>query len=82
MWVWSLSWEDSLEQGMAAHSSILAWRIPGTEKPGTLQSAGLQRTGHDEGTEQAHEFIIGLIMGEDAIQYLSGNCIDSIELRS
>ena len=33
-WVRSLSWEDSLEEGMAAHSSILAWRTPWTEKPG------------------------------------------------
>ena len=31
-WVWSLGWEDPLEKGMAAHSSILAWRIPWTEK--------------------------------------------------
>ena len=33
MWVLSLSWEDPLEKGMATHSSILAWRIPWTEKP-------------------------------------------------
>ena len=33
-WVRSLGWEDPLEQGMAAHSSILAWRIPWTEEPG------------------------------------------------
>ena len=31
-----LGWEDLLEKGMAAHSSILAWRIPGTEEPGRL----------------------------------------------
>ena len=35
-WVRSLGWEDSLEKGMAAHSSILAWRIPWTEEPGGL----------------------------------------------
>ena len=35
--VWSLGWEDPLEKGMAAHSSILAWRIPCTEKLGRLQ---------------------------------------------
>ena len=34
----SLGWEDSLEKGMATHSSILAWRIPRTEEPGRLQS--------------------------------------------
>ena len=39
----SLGWEDPLEKGMAAHSSILAWRIPWTERPGGLQSMGLQR---------------------------------------
>ena len=37
----------SLEKGMATHSSILAWRIPWTEKPGSLQSMGLQRVRHD-----------------------------------
>ena len=39
-WVRSLDWEDPLEKGMATHSSILAWRIPWTEKPGGLQSMG------------------------------------------
>ena len=37
----------SLEEGMPTHSSILAWRIPGTEKPGGLQSIGSQRVRHD-----------------------------------
>ena len=37
----------SLEEGMATHSSILAWRIPWTEDPGRLQSTGLQRVRHD-----------------------------------
>ena len=41
-WVWSLGWEDPLEQGMATHSSILAWRIPWTEEPGGLQFMGSQ----------------------------------------
>ena len=36
--VWSLGWEDPLEEGMATHSSVLAWRIPWTEEPGRLQS--------------------------------------------
>ena len=40
-------WERSLEEGMATHSSILAWRIPWTEEPGRLQSMGSQRVGHD-----------------------------------
>ena len=42
--------EDPLEEGMATHSSILAWRIPWTEEPGGLQSMGLQRAGQDQGT--------------------------------
>ena len=40
-WVLSLDWEDPLEKGMVTQSSILAWRIPWTEEPGKLQSAGL-----------------------------------------
>ena len=43
--------QSTLEQEMAAHSSILAWRIPGTEKPGGLQSKGLQRLRPDGWTE-------------------------------
>ena len=46
-WVRSLSREDPLEEGMATHSSILAWRIPRTEELGGLQSLGSQRTRHD-----------------------------------
>ena len=42
----SLGWEDALEEEMATHSSILACRIPWTEKPGGLQSMGSQRVGH------------------------------------
>ena len=45
--VWSLGQEDPLEEGMATHSSILAWRIPWTEKPGSLQPKGSQKVGHD-----------------------------------
>ena len=39
--------EDSLEEEMATHSSIYAWKIPWTEEPGGLQSMGSQRVGHD-----------------------------------
>ena len=42
----SLGREDPLEEGMATHSSVLAWRIPWTEEPGGLQSMGLQRVRH------------------------------------
>ena len=47
MWetqIQTLVWEDPLEKGMAIHSSILAWRIPRTKKPGRLQSMGLQKS--------------------------------------
>ena len=47
MWIQPLGWEDSLEEAMATHSSILAWRIPWTEEPGGLQSTGFQRVGCD-----------------------------------
>ena len=46
-WVQSLRWEDPLEEEMAIHSSILAWRIPWTEEPGGLQTTGSQRVRHD-----------------------------------
>ena len=42
-WVQSLSQENPLEKGVATHSSILDWKIPWTEEPGSLQSIGLQR---------------------------------------
>ena len=45
--VQSLGQEDPLEEGMATHSSILAWKISWTEDPGELQSTGLQRVGHE-----------------------------------
>ena len=47
MLVQSLGREDSLEEGMATHSNILAWRIPWTEEPGGLQSIGSQGVEHD-----------------------------------
>ena len=46
-WVRSLGWEDLLEEGMATHSNILAWRAPWTEELGGLQSTRSQRVGHD-----------------------------------
>ena len=45
--VQSLGWKHPLEEEMATHSSILAWRIPWTEESARLQSMGLQRVGHD-----------------------------------
>ena len=46
-WVQSLGREDPLEEGMATHSSILAWECPGAEEPDGLWSTGSQRVGRD-----------------------------------
>ena len=46
-WVQFLGQEDPLEEEMATHSSILAWKIPWMEEPGRLESVGSQRVGHD-----------------------------------
>ena len=54
-WVRSLGQEDPLDEGMATHSSTLAWRIPGTGEPGGLQSMGSQRVGHDWATKNSTE---------------------------
>ena len=53
MRVRAVSWKDPLEEGMATHSSILAWRIPWTEEPGRLQSWGL-KVGHNWATKHKH----------------------------
>ena len=50
--VWSLGWEDPLEEEMVVHSSILAWEISWTEEPGGQQSMGCQTVGHDLGAKQ------------------------------
>ena len=55
-WVRSLGREDPLEEGMAIHSSILAWQVPWTEGPGGLQSIGSQRVGHDQAHTHALSF--------------------------
>ena len=47
VWVRSLGCKDPLEKEMATHSSVLAWRIPGMEDPGRLESMGSQRVGHN-----------------------------------
>ena len=58
-WVQSLGREDPLEKAMATHSSILAWRIPWTDEPGSLQSMGSQRVGHNENDYGSdHELLI------------------------
>ena len=45
-WVRSLGWKDPVEEGMATHSSILAWEISWTEEPGRIQPTGYQRVGY------------------------------------
>ena len=58
----SLDQEDPLEEGMATHSSILAWRIPWTEAPGGLQSMESQRVSHDWlSTAQERYYQVGLL---------------------
>ena len=54
-WVLSVGQEDPLEEEMATHSRILAWRILWTEEPGGLQSMGSQRVGHTLATEHAEK---------------------------
>ena len=54
MWVWSLGREDPLQEGMATHSTILAWRIPWTEELEGLQSMGSQRVGHNWAHTHTH----------------------------
>ena len=55
MWVQSLGYEGPLEEEMAPHSSILAWKIPWTAEPGGLQSLGSQRAPEQTGTR----FLLG-----------------------
>ena len=56
-WIRSLAWEDPLEEGMATHFSILAWRIPWTEEPGGPQSWDCKEL---DTTEQLSTYLIGL----------------------
>ena len=54
----SLGQEDSLEKEIATHSSILAWEIPGTEKPSRLQSMGSQESDMTEELNYHHECVL------------------------
>ena len=63
-WVQSLGWEYSLEEGMATHSSILAWRLPQTEESGGLQSMRSQKVGHNgETNAQIRQAGLGQVPG-------------------
>ena len=59
-WVWTMGREDPLEEEMATHSSIFAWRISWTEEPGELQSMGLQKVGNDWVTTTHSLLIVNL----------------------
>ena len=63
-WVRFWSWEDFLEEGMATHSSILAWKILWTEEPGRLQSIGSPKIWHYWAAKhtQTHMFYIYIYM--------------------
>ena len=69
-WVQSLGREDPLEQRMATHSSVLAWRISRTEEPGGLQPLGSQRVSHDGVTNTFTLFTLF----EDVSQYHLQKC--------
>ena len=86
-WVWSLSQEDPLEEEMATHSSIFAWRIPWTEEPGGLQSLGLQRVGHNLVTKQQQYSLIYTLWwrstnsrGQISMRWYLGSCISQLGL--
>ena len=64
-WIRPLGWEDTLEKGMATHSSILAWRTAWTDEPGKLQSMGSQRVGHNWATS-TFTYVPGMMLGTEA----------------
>ena len=80
-WVRSLSWEDPLEKGMATHSSILAWRIPWTEKPGRLQSMELQRVRQDSATNICAYAADWWCVCAQLMQLIDGVCVASNSLQ-
>ena len=79
--VWSLGWEDPLEQEMTIHSSILAWKISWTEKPGGPQSVGLQRAGHNWAPEHTRHFYIDVSFTNPSQRFLESQDIPLPEYR-
>ena len=75
MWVQSLNWEDPLEEEMATHSSILAWKIPWAEEPGSLQPVGPQGVGHNWVTEHTYN----MELKQSGIHNLNKNMLRKIE---
>ena len=57
MQIWSLGWEDPLEEEMTTHSRILAWEIPWIDQPDGLQSMEYQRVGHNLVNKHAHNIV-------------------------
>ena len=72
--VWSLGWEDPLEKEMAAHYSIVAWKIPWITEPGRLPSMGSQRVGHNWANSLSLSFSVIFI---SEVFYLSTRNLDS-----
>ena len=69
MWetrVQSLGWEDPLQKEIATHFSTLAWKIPWTEEPGSLQSMGSQKVGHDQATSLHFTLLSAVRVGSSA----------------
>ena len=64
-WVRSLGWEDPLEQGMATHSSILAWRIPWTEEPDRLQLRGRKESDTTEALTVSLSLVLESVLRKD-----------------
>ena len=77
---WTLDRKDPLEEGMAAHSSILAWRIPRTEEPGGLQSMGSQRVRHNWATKHSTAHIYPQIILEGVLLNCSWNMVGFKEI--
>ena len=74
----SLGREVPLEEGMAAHSSVLAWEIPWTEEPGRLQSMGFQKKMDTTATEQAHtNLVLGVMF---VLRMFAGTPVNSQQL--
>ena len=72
--VWSLGWEDPLEKEMAAHYSIVAWKIPWITEPGRLPSMGSQRVGHNWANSLSLSFSVIFI---SEVFYISTRNLDS-----
>ena len=69
MWVLSLGWEDPLEEDVETHSSILAWRIPGTGEPCGLPSMGSQESDTTEATQQQQHAFTHLVLSTHPVRY-------------